>query len=98
MNAEELNVQGLLNEFKQTLGITTEKLDTRLLRVLGAAADAIRQEGITDLDPEDRLDGELIIDYAQWQWEKRRENVGLPRMIRWRLNNRLFSLKMKTEQ
>ena len=93
----EIAVNGLLTEFKATLGITTEKLDTRLTRVLGAAADAIVQEGITDLDPNNRLDGELIIDYAQWAWEKRREDVGLPRMIRWRLNNRLFALKTKSE-
>ena len=92
-----MNVEGLIKEFKETIGITTDKLDTRLLRVLKAAAASIVQEGVTDLDPSDTLDGELIIDYAAWAWEKRRESVGLPRMLRWRLNNRLFALKMKTE-
>ncbi len=92
-----MNVEGLMKEFKETLGITTDKLDNRLLRVLKAAAASIVQEGVTDLDPSDTLDGELIIDYAAWAWEKRRESVGLSRMLRWRLNNRLFALKMKTE-
>jgi hypothetical protein len=90
-----MNVEGLMSEYKETIGITTDKLDTRLLRVLKAAAASIMQEGITDLDPEDELDGELIIDYAAWAWEKRRENVPIPRMLRWRLNNRLFALKME---
>ena len=92
-----MNVSVLLTDFKDTIGITTDKLNSRLLRVLTAAAASIIQEGVTDLDPTDELDGELIIDYAAWAWEKRRENVALPRMLRWRLNNRLFALKMKSE-
>lgn len=88
----------LFAEFKQDLGITTEALNERLQNCLQAAAEAIIQEGVTDLNPSNILDRELIIDYAAWTWRKRRDNVGLPRMIRWRLNNRLFSLKTKADQ
>lgn len=93
-----INTEPLFAEFKQDLGITTEALNERLQNCLRAAAEAIIQEGVTNLDPDNILDRELIIDYAAWIWRKRRENVGLPRTIRWRLNNRLFSLKAKVDQ
>lgn len=92
-----VNTTNLMAEFKQDLGYTTTALDERLQTCLQAAANAIIQEGITDLDIENVLDRELVLDYAAWTWRKRREEVGLPRMLRWRLNNRLFELKTKAQ-
>lgn len=76
---------------KIDLGINGEDYDERLQQYLTAAAAAITREGITLTDSVE--DANLKIMYAAWMWRKRTENVGLPRMLRWQLNNRLLSEK-----
>ena len=82
----------LLTALKIDLQISTDKLDTYLGQLLQAARAYIREEGI-DLDCS-AGDGMLVEMYAAYLYRRRREeNVGMPRMLRWALNNRLFSQK-----
>lgn len=79
----------LLSSLKIDLGITTDAYDARLTEYLARAGGEIAKEGIT---LEDNIeDKNLVIAYAAWLWRKRDTGEGLPRMIRWQLNNRLFA-------
>ena len=82
----------MLDSLKVDLGISTTAYDSRLTQYLQDAAHAITQEGITLTDS--ISDGNLQVMYAAWLWNKRRDGTGMPRMLRWRLNNRLFSEKV----
>lgn len=82
----------MLEMLKIDLGISTTAYDTRLAQYLETARDAITIEGIT-LDDEIISDGNLVVMYASWLWRKRDTAEGMPRMLRWMLNNRLFSEK-----
>jgi hypothetical protein len=83
----------LLNGLKIELGITTTAYDDRLVAYLFSAQKRIETEGITLDDNYD--DSTLTIQYAAWMWRCRDSGVGMPRMLRYALNNRLFSEKMK---
>lgn len=86
----------MLISLKADLGINTTAYDVRLRQYINAAKTAISTEGIT-LDMTDDSDCNLVILYAAHLWRKRDSGEGLPRMIRWLLNNRLFSEKTKEE-
>ena len=53
----------------------------------------IIEEGALTLDPENMEDATLIVQYAAWTWRKRDSMEGMPRMLRWQLNNRIMSEK-----
>ena len=77
---------------KVDLQISTEKMDVYLDKVIDAAKSYIATEGI-NLDCSTG-DGMLVEMYAAYLYRRRREeNVTMPRMLRWALNNRLFSQK-----
>lgn len=84
----------LLTMLKTDLGITTTTIyDTRLQELLNAAISAIRQEGATTLNTTAVLDMQLIVMYAAWLWRRRDGMDGMPRMLRWALNNRIMQEK-----
>lgn len=86
-----------LTMLKIDLGISAEVYDQRLTRYLQAAQTEIEREGIT-FPPEPPVDDEeLIISYAAWKWRQRTTGEGMPRMLRYALNNRLFAQKARTE-
>ena len=85
----------MLTAVKIDLGITTDAYDDRLSTYLEFASKAIETEGITVADNIE--DGNLVVMYAAWLWRKRADNVPMPRMLRWQLNNRLFSEKVTTD-
>lgn len=89
-----MNTEQMLIALKTDLGINTTAYDLRLDQYIAAAKKAIEIEGIT-LDMTDDSDCNLVILYAAHLWRKRDSGEGLPRMIRWLLNNRLFSEKTK---
>ena len=74
---------------KTDLGIMTTLYDGRLLQYLEAAKQEIAREGYT-LSADSADDNNLQIVYAAWMWRRRDTGEGMPRMIRWLLNNRLF--------
>ena len=83
----------LLTMLKTDLGIVTNAYDTRLQQVIDSAKALIRQEGVT-LNETAYEDAQIIIMYAAWLWRRRDSGEGMPRMVRYALNNRLFSEKM----
>ena len=86
-----MNTDTMLVALKVDLGITTTAYDERLIRYLESAQKYIEAEGITIENTIE--DGNLVVMYASWLWQKRKENTGMPRMLRWALNNRLFTEK-----
>lgn len=96
-----MNEQNLLDALKVDLGISTTAYDTRLAQYLVSARAAIETEGITlaNTGTEEAPllsveDAGLVIMYAAWLWRKRDTGEGMPRMLRWQLNNKLFSQKV----
>lgn len=84
--------EALLPSLKIDLGITTTAYDSRLTQYLQSAQNNIEREGITIGDTVD--DDQLVVMYAAWTWRKRDSGEGMPRMLRYALNNRVFSEKM----
>jgi hypothetical protein len=84
--------QVLLPLLKIDLGITTTAYDTRLSTYIEAAQAEIQREGITLGDTVD--DSHLTVMYAAWLWRRRDGMEGMPRMLRYALNNRVFAEKM----
>ena len=82
----------LLSLLKIDLGITTQAYDIRLIAYLEAAQKEIEREGVTLGNGVD--DSQLIVMYAAWLWRRRDSGDGMPRMLRYALNNRVFSQKM----
>ena len=84
----------LLARLKIDLGIINSTVyDERLTVLLEVAEREIIREGATTISRANVDDAELIIDYARWQWLSRREPQAMPRDLRYRLNNRVFSEK-----
>ena len=81
----------ILEVLKIDLGITAEIYNKILLPTIESARAAITREGIKINDNIE--DGMLIENYAAYLYRKRKEDVPMPRSLRWRLNNRLFSQK-----
>lgn len=77
-----------LQMLKIDLGINTTAYDSRLTQYLATAKAEIEREGVklTNSAPDENL----IVQYAAWMWRKRDTGEGIPRMIRWQINNRLF--------
>lgn len=86
-----------LTMLKVDLGISVDAYDARLTQYIGAANAEIGREGIT-LSDESLDDCNLVIMFAAWMWRKRDSGEGMPRMLRYALNNRLFAEKMKKEE
>ena len=77
---------------KTDLQISSAALDNYLAALIASARDFITTEGITLT--ESTSDAMIIEMYAAYLYRRRREeNAAMPRMLRWALNNRLFSKK-----
>lgn len=67
--------------------------DIYLTQLIGAAKQMITREGITLTDTLE--DGNLVVMYAAYLYRKRAEDTNaMPRMLRYALNNRVFSAKI----
>lgn len=89
----------LLELTKMNLQLAGSAFDDYLATlIIPAAQEAIRQEGIT-LDLSEIADCNLVVMYAAYLYRKRAEteaSAGMPRMLRYALNNRLFAEKMQS--
>ena len=83
----------MLSMLKIELGIVTTAYDTRLAQLLTTAAAMIEREGAALATATSIEDANLVVMYAAWMWRKRDTGDGMPRMLRWALNNRIFSEK-----
>lgn len=84
--------QDRLAMLKVDLGISTSAFDERLKQHLANAKTQIEREG-ANLDLEDIGDNSIIVMYAAWLWRRRDSMEGMPRMLRYALNNRVFAEK-----
>jgi len=91
-----MDYQELLASLKVDLGITTTAYDTRLTEYLKRAESEIEREGVS-LSASSLSDQNLVIAYAAHMWRKRDTGEGIPRMIRWQINNRPFGKKQEEE-
>lgn len=89
-----MDITALLTALKVDLGISTNAYDARLTEYLKSAVQLITKEGIT-LDMQSYDDSTLVVMYAAWLWRRRDSMDGMPRMVRYLMNNRLFSEKVK---
>ncbi len=89
-----MDTSGVLSMLKVDLGITTASYDQRLTALVGSAKEMITREGISLT--EELEDVQLLVMYAAWLWRRRDTGDGMPRMLRYTLNNRLFSQKMRS--
>ena len=85
----------MLERLKVDLGIATTAYDERLAQYLTTAQQMIEREGATALDLSAPEDMQLVVMYAAWLWRRRDTQEGMPRMLRWALNNRIFSEKAR---
>lgn len=84
----------MLLMLKTDLGIKTTAYDCRLSQYIESAKDQIKREGAT-LNFTRADDVQLVVMYAAWLWRRRDGMEGMPRMLRYALNNRIFSEKMQ---
>ena len=83
----------MLAMLKIDLGIKATVYDERLNQYLETAKDEIKREGVKNLLASSSVaDANLVIQYAAWMWRKRDTGEGMPRMLRWQINCRLFDL------
>ena len=90
-----MTIDNVLEMLKVDLGISTDAYDERLESIISYAISEIEREGIVLGDTIEEQN--LVAMYAGWLWRKRETGEGMPRMVRYALNNKLFSQKMKVE-
>lgn len=84
----------MLGMLKVDLGISSTAYDSRLGQYITSAKAEIVREGYTFPETLSVDDMQLIVMYATWMWKKRETGEGMPRMLRYLLNQRVFSQKM----
>lgn len=81
---------------KQDLQMLTSANGEFLKSLITTAESAIQREGITLVENDMDIDM-AVVQYAAYLFRKRASNeTAMPRFLRWRLNNILFSQKGKT--
>lgn len=100
---EEIDV--MLTMLKNNLELITDYMDAEaktqkeneLTDYLNTSIDFIEREGIT-LDYSSISDEMLVVMYAAWLYDKRKDGVAvMPRMLRYNLNNRVFAEKVNED-
>ncbi|MBS5343316.1 MAG: hypothetical protein KHX91_01925 [Clostridium sp.] len=87
-----MSEQDILKILKIDLQVSVNALDEYLLFLISSAKEFILKEGVTLTTSQD--DALLVEMYAAYLYRKRKEQQNeMPRMLRWALNNRLFSEK-----
>lgn len=75
-----------------------EAKEEQLLIYINAAIGMIEREGVT-LNLEEFDHELLLVMYASWLYDKRKNpTVQMPRMVRYNLNNLLFSQKLEESE
>lgn len=89
----DAQVTSLLSSLKVDLGILrTTAYDNRLKEIIKSSFNMITKEGAS-LEVDNLDDAQLVIMYSAWLWRKRDSGEGMPRSLRWALNNRIMSEK-----
>lgn len=89
----DAQITAILSSLKVDLGIlNTTAYDTRLTEIIKSSFQMIEREGAT-LDVNKLDDAQLVVMYSAWMWRRRDSGEGMPRMVRYALNNRVLSEK-----
>jgi hypothetical protein len=89
----DAQITAILSSLKVDLGIlNTSAYDTRLTEIIKSSFQMIEREGAT-LDVNKLEDAQLVVMYSAWMWRRRDSGEGMPRMVRYALNNRVLSEK-----
>lgn len=85
----------VLNMVKRDLGYIANNtaLDQQLTFLIRSAEKQIEREGIKLHDPYEIDEASLLAMYAAYLWRKRATDEGMPRMLRYALNNMLMEQK-----
>ena len=90
----DAQITSILKSLKVDIGIlSTTAYDERLTEIIKSSYQMIVREGAATLDADVLEDAQLIVMYSAWIWRKRDSGEGMPRMLRWALNNRIMSEK-----
>lgn len=65
--------------------------EAQLEHLINVAIQLIAREGVALVEPFSAEDAQLIIMYAAYLYQKRSTDEPMPRMLRFALNNRIFS-------
>lgn len=91
--SERLN--RLLTGLKIDIGISSATIyDERLKAYLVNAMAEIEREG-ANISEETVESNQIIIAFAAWRWRTRDTQAGMPRALRYSLNNLVFSQRAK---
>lgn len=95
MNMSDNTISNLRTGLKMDIGISSSSTiyDGRLDAYINRAIAEIERQGATLSETSEST--ELIIAYAAWLWRTRDTMAGMPRSLRFSLNNLIFSQKMK---
>lgn len=86
----DAQIASILSSLKVDLGILrTTAYDERLTEIIKSSFQMITREGAT-LDVSNLEDAQLVVMYSAWTWRRRDTGEGMPRMLRWALNNRIL--------
>ncbi len=86
----DAQIASILKSLKVDLGILrTTAYDERLTEIIKSSYQMITREGAT-LDVSNLEDAQLVVMYSAWTWRRRDTGEGMPRMLRWALNNRIL--------
>jgi hypothetical protein len=90
----DAQITSILKSLKVDLGIlNTTAYDERLTEIIKSSYQMIVREGVATLNVDTLEDAQLIVMYSAWIWRRRDSGEGMPRMLRWALNNRILSEK-----
>lgn len=90
----EEQITSILNSLKVDIGIlSTTAYDERLTEIIKSSYQMIIREGVATFNADSLEDVQLLVMYSAWTWRRRDSGEGMPRMLRWALNNRIMSEK-----
>lgn len=90
----EEQITSILKSLKVDIGIlSTTAYDERLTEIIKSSYQMIIREGVTTFNADSLEDVQLLVMYSAWTWRRRDSGEGMPRMLRWALNNRIMSEK-----
>ena len=91
----DAQIASVLASLKIDLGILrTTAYDSRLKEIIKSSFEMITREGAT-LDVSKQEDAQLVVMYSAWTWRRRDTGEGMPRMLRYQLNNRVLGEKIQ---
>lgn len=90
----DAQITSILKSLKVDLGIlSTTAYDERLTEIIKSSYQMIVREGAATLNVDTLEDAQLVVMYSAWIWRRRDTGEGMPRMLRYQLNNRVLGEK-----